>query len=380
MLAGHQTGYSVNPAEAAQGNDFYRDTVFEEADFSAEDFASSAEDGSVYVLFSSEEARCGTGDFDPVSSGAGASESDLSGLETLMSQALEQAKLSALQISEEQTATLFSGLSSQVQTMEEYQEGEGVDWGVQYGLQLGYSIIVMIISIFAVTYIVRAVVEEKASKLVEMLMVSVQPLALLVGKIILPQWYIFSVFLYCFLPESEFPGWSAVSLWMFPQSLKQWPRQDLPWLFCGLSPATLVIVLVSLLLGYLTFSILAGLSGTGCSTMEDVQGASTLSTMLIFVGYFAAVIAGSIGGDVLNLFVSLCPVISVFCAPVQYVLGNIGFGILLLSWLLQAAVIVLLAVFSARVYRALLMYRGSRPNFRQMFAMAKEQSSGKEQK
>ena len=51
-----QTGYSVNPAETAQENDFYRGTVFEEADFSAEDFASSAEDGSVYVLFSREEA------------------------------------------------------------------------------------------------------------------------------------------------------------------------------------------------------------------------------------------------------------------------------------------------------------------------------------
>ena len=38
-----QTGYSVNPAEAAQENDFYRGTVFEEADFSAEEFASSAE-------------------------------------------------------------------------------------------------------------------------------------------------------------------------------------------------------------------------------------------------------------------------------------------------------------------------------------------------
>lgn len=104
-----------------------------------------------------------------------------------------------------------------------------------------------------------------------------------------------------------------------------------------------------------------------------------MSTILIFVGYFVAVLAGSIGGDGLNIFASLCPVISAFCAPVQYVLGNIGIGILLLSWLIQAAVIALLAVFSARVYRALLMYRGSRPTFRQMFAMAKEQSSGKEQ-
>lgn len=374
-----QTGYSVNPAETAQENDFYRDTVFEEADFSAEDFASSAEDGSVYVLFSSEEAASGTVISIQCLPEQEPSESDLSSLETLMSQALEQAKLSALQISEEQTATLFSGLSSQVQTMDEYQEGKGVDWSVQYGLQLGYSIVVMIISIFAVTYIVRAVVEEKASKLVEMLMVSVQPLALLVGKILAAMVYIFGFFVLLlagigisWVVSSQFMDVSAISETMAASGFSM----DL----LQLSPATLVIVLVSLLLGYLTFSILAGLSGTGCSTMEDVQGASTLSTMLIFVGYFAAVIAGSIGGDVLNLFVSLCPVISVFCAPVQYVLGNIGFGILLLSWLLQAAVIVLLAVFSARVYRALLMYRGSRPNFRQMFAMAKEQSSGKEQK
>lgn len=146
----------------------------------------------------------------------------------------------------------------------------------------------------------RAVVEEKASKLVEMLMVSVQPLALLVGKILAAMVYIFGFFVLLlagigisWVVSSQFMDVSAISETMAASGFSM----DL----LQLSPATLVIVLLSLLLGYLTFSILAGLSGTGCSTMEDVQGASTLSTMLIFVGYFAAVIAGSIGGDVLNL-------------------------------------------------------------------------------
>ena len=373
-----QTGYSVNLEEAAEEDDYFRNTAFEEAAFSIDDFESSGEEDSVYVLFSENEATGGTIISVRCLPEQEPSDSDLSGLQTLASQAVEQAKLSALQITEDQRATLLAGVTGQVQTAEEYRDGESVNWDVQYGLQLGYSIVVMMVSIFAVTYIVRAVVEEKASKLVEMLMVSVQPLALLVGKILAAMAYIFG-FLLLFLAgigiswlvSSRFMDVSAISDMMAASGFSM--------NLLNLSPATVLIVLISMLLGYLTFAILAGLSGTGCSSMDDVQGASTLSTILIFVGYFVAVLAGSIGGDGLNIFASLCPVISAFCAPVQYVLGNIGIGILLLSWLIQAAVIALLAVFSARVYRALLMYRGSRPTFRQMFAMAKEQSSGKEQ-
>ena len=373
-----QTGYSVNLAEAAEEDGYFRNTAFEEAEFSIDDFESSGEEDSVYVLFSENEATGGTMISVRCLPEQEPSDSDLSGLQTLASQAVEQAKLSALQITEAQRATLLAGVTGQVQTAEEYRDGESVNWDVQYGLQLGYSIVVMMVSIFAVTYIVRAVVEEKASKLVEMLMVSVQPLALLVGKILAAMAYIFGYILLflagigiSWLVSSRFMDVSAISDMMAASGFSM--------NLLNLSPATVLIVLISMLLGYLTFAILAGLSGTGCSSMDDVQGASTLSTILIFVGYFVAVLAGSIGGDGLNLFASLCPVISAFCAPVQYVLGNIGIGILLLSWLIQAAVIVLLAVFSARVYRALLMYRGSRPTFRQMFAMAKEQSSGKEQ-
>ncbi len=47
-----------------------------------------------------------------------------------------------------------------------------------------YDIIVMVLVLFSSSYIVRSVIEEKASRLVEMLMVSVKPLALLVGKIL----------------------------------------------------------------------------------------------------------------------------------------------------------------------------------------------------
>ena len=50
--------------------------------------------------------------------------------------------------------------------------------------------------------------------------------------------------------------------------------------------ATIIAFIVSLLLGYLTFSLIAGLTGSGCSSMEDAEkfvalGASRLGTSRI---------------------------------------------------------------------------------------------------
>ena len=51
-------------------------------------------------------------------------------------------------------------------------------------MQYAYSIIVMIVCIFSCTYIVRAIIEEKSSKLVETLMVSIRSEAMIMGKIL----------------------------------------------------------------------------------------------------------------------------------------------------------------------------------------------------
>ena len=125
--------------------------------------------------------------------------------------------------------------------------------------------------------------------------------------------------------------------------------------------------------------MVAGLSGAGCSSTEDIGGASTAATLLILAGYMVSIMIGSLGGsDQVLLFSCLCPILSIFCAPVQYMLGGIGLPVLLLSWVIQAAVVAALAVLCARVYSALLIYRGSRLTFGKILAMAKTTDSGKE--
>ena len=127
------------------------------------------------------------------------------------------------------------------------------------------------------------------------------------------------------------------------------------------SPVLVVILIVSFLLGYLQVSLLSGLIGTGCSSTEDVEPANMTMVLLVMAGYMIAVLtAGSGSNPVLAAVISLCPVTSMFCAPVRYIIGDIGFGMLAFSWAIQLAVILFLAFVCARIYRALMMYRGNR--------------------
>ena len=63
------------------------------------------------------------------------------------------------------------------------EEDEGFDQG-SYMVQLGLSVLLMMVSILSVSFVIRAVVEEKQSKLVDLLLVSVEPGALLLGKVL----------------------------------------------------------------------------------------------------------------------------------------------------------------------------------------------------
>lgn len=372
----NETAYDIDPAAEAEQNPYYDTEMFSKSVSSEEEFLDK-EENSVWARFA-EDPQTGGVRIEIFSlPEESPSDADLTDLETLLTRAADRARLEAAGLSDDQQELMLGGISSNIQSASDYQKKEEADWDVQYGIQLGYSILVMIVSIFAVTYIIRTVVEEKASKLVEMLVVSVQPLALIVGKILAAMTYIFGFLLV--MAAGAAVSWTVTGKFLDTTALTaSMQASGFSLELLKLGPVTIVVIVISLFLGFLTFSIVAGLSGAGCSAMEDIQGASMLSTILIFIGYFAGIMLTSAGGSTFALFSSLCPIVSAFSAPVHYVLGNISFGILLVSWAIQAVVIAFLAVFSARVYRALLMYRGSRPTFLQIFAMAKEQPSGKE--
>lgn len=262
-----------------------------------------------------------------------------------------------------------------VMSLDEFMNKDDIGFESRYAVQYAYSIIVMMVCLFAVTYIVRAILEEKSSKLVETLLVSIKSEDMILGKILAVITFIFSAFAaivvsfaFSYFVTGIFRDTSFVSA-----KLKSY----------GLTPELLnltfdvvIVVVISALLACITMSLIAALSGASCSNMEDMESANMTSTMIILVCYMATVIASSFGSSP-AMFMSLCPFVSAFAVPAYYITRDIGFVTVIVSWLIQAACIGLIYKMSGKLYDSLIMYKGSRLKAGKIIKMALNRKEGK---
>lgn len=368
--------YSLTGADlknAADENPYWSETAFHSMDELNGAAAPGANDVFASILFDAE-----TGMYQlsvTAAEDTALNDEEISSLSSFLAEQFDQARYRTLQISNEQLEFVMASWESGTQSYDSYLEDED-RWDTQYIVQLIYSIVVMMVSVLSVSYIVRTVIEEKASKLIELLMVSVKPLALIVGKILAAMTYVLmtmgGMILGYFLSRAVCGRFMTLA----PLSDMIGGGQfNVSGGLLNFSVMFIIAVVISLLLAFLTFAIIAGLSATGCSSTEDTESATMGVTLLIMAGYIISMAATTSGSGTMAVITSIIPILSVFCAPIHFMMGNIGVGILILSWVLQAVVVILLAVFCAKVYTSLLMHRGNRVKLKDMLSMAKTSSA-----
>lgn len=333
--------------------DFSGDAYWADTDFSADAGEPDAvvtvtgdETGYQVAVVGSESAHAG----------------ELSQLAETARQAVRDACLQAAGLSSRQLEALTAS------TGEEDSHEDG------FWVQYGYSILAMILCLMSASYVIRAVVEEKDSRLVELLLVSVKPMALLAGKILAVMAFTFGWLLAMLAGLGVSCGLTAglmgpgVLQKQMSGLLAAVPRvQEDLWQAAGV----LLVLLVSLGLGYLTMSLIGGVAGACCSGMEEAGEATGPVMLLTMAGYLASCVVGAVPSGPVAVFSTLCPVVSIFCAPVQFAGGNVSFWLVLASWAIQAAVIWGLLTLASRVYAGLIVHRGSRVKLRELMSMAK---------
>lgn len=333
-------------------------------DFSGEaywadtDFSADAGEPDAVVTITGDE----TGYQVAVVGSESADAGELSQLAETARQAVRDACLRAAGLSPRQLEALTAS------TGEEDSHEDG------FWVQYGYSILAMMVCLMSASYVIRAVVEEKDSRLVELLLVSVKPMALLAGKILAVMAFTFGWLLAMLAGFGVSCGLTAAL--MGPDVL----HRQLSGVLAVLPQAApdvwylvslLAVLLVSLALGYLTMSIIGGVAGACCSGMEEAGEATGPVMLLTMAGYLASCVVGAVPSGPVAVFFTLCPVVSIFCAPVQFAGGNVSFWLVLLSWAIQAAVIWGLLTLASRVYAGLIVHRGSRVKLRELMSMAK---------
>ena len=330
--------------------DFSGDAYWADTDFSAD----AGEPDAVVTITGDE-----TGYQVAVNGSETADAGELSQLAETARQAVRDACLRAAGLSSRQLEALTAS------TGEEDSHEEG------FWVQYGYSILAMILCLMSASYVIRAVVEEKDSRLVELLLVSVKPMALLAGKILA---FTFGWLLAMLAGFGVSCGLTAglmgsgVLQKQLSGLLAAVPRvQEDLWQAAGV----LLVLLVSLGLGYLTMSLIGGVAVACCSGMEEAGEATGPVMLLTMAGYLASFVVGAVPSGPVAVFSTLCPVVSIFCAPVQFAGGNVSFWLVLASWAIQAAVIWGLLTLASRVYAGLIVHRGSRVKLRELMSMAK---------
>ena len=298
---------------------------------------------------------------------------DAETLNHLLENALHDSLMASLSITKDQEAIVNSGVTSRVARIADYRAGaEESNTDTHVFVNMFYCYFIMILCGISIGYVFQQCMEEKVSKLVESLLVSVSPTALLTGKLLAVMLFVFSGlavvglgFFVSFQLIKPFGGFGFAAPTV--ENILHFSFADLHFTL-----PTILLFVVCILIAFAMCAGLSGISGSCCSKTEDTQQASLVSMTFLLTGYLAGAFAPMFESDAVNIFCSLFPVTSVFTALPNYACGKIGLPLLLLALVIQALTVLFLMRTAGRVYKMMLLYRGGVPKPAQIIRMLKE--------
>ena len=203
------------------------------------------------------------------------------------------------------------------------------------------------------TWTLMGVMEEKASRVVEVLLATVRPVQLLAGKV-------FGIGVVALL--------QAVALVAFALVLGKLVGSNLVH---GAAPLVVVATLIWMVLGYAFYSWVYAAAGSLAERQDQVQSlALPLSAPLIF-GYIVSLLGVSSGSaSLLVKVLAYLPPTAPFAMPTLVGFGEATWWQFLLSVMVTLACTVLVAMVAARVYRTAVLRTGGRVRLRELVPAA----------
>ena len=289
--------------------------------------------------------------------------------------AYTKAKIKLLGLTEEQMTffeTSVVASSSIVDTenavvLEDTSITEGEYWFI-YGMMF----VVLMVCIMASSQVASSIVQEKSSKVIEYLLTSIRPLAVIVGKVfamlvvVMVQLVALVLAGYASTKLGEVlsgKGNNAILQFMTPEMLE------------SLNFGNIVLGLVVAGAGMVLYATLAGLCGATASRMEEASESLSLLTIISLVGFYIGFGAASTlmasGENAFVTFALIFPVSSAFLLPAALLVGKADLWVALVAIAVLILSIILIFKFVAKVYEGLILHNGARLKFKDVLAMAK---------
>lgn len=230
----------------------------------------------------------------------------------------------------------------------------------------------MIFGVFLYTMLIlygqiisKSVSTEKTSKLMETLLTSIHPYALISGKILgIASSAILQFFIWIVSLLVGLYGGNAIAQSIYPEyqnsvvAIVNFLKDNIG--AAALSLPSVILAMIFLLIGFLFYCVIAGLAGCLVSKPEEVASTQAIFQLPIIISWLISYIAPLYKKESIVAIARYVPFTSPFSVPVDLITGNIGFAQGVISLVVLCAFSLIVVMLSARIYKGMVLYTGQK--------------------
>ncbi len=269
-------------------------------------------------------------------------------LRDALNEAVRSERLAGANISETQLKELSKNVDFDAKSLDEKGDEKDTD-----GVFIASFIIGLMIYITLAIYgqmILAAVVEEKETRIAEILFSSAKPFELMMGK----------------LTGVGLAGLTQLGIWIISAlvlvgfGLAQMSAAGMDISIPNISPLMVLLFFIYFLLGFFIYASIFALIGSMVTTMQEGGQFSFPPIMLLFVGFYFSFAVIRDPNSSLSFWVSIAPFFAPITMPVRILAETPPYWQIALSIFINAATIAGLVWLASRVYRVGMLMYGKR--------------------
>ncbi len=232
------------------------------------------------------------------------------------------------------------------------------------------SILIVIVLFFAVYFygygVSMSVASEKTSRVMELLVTSVKPSRIILGKTA-------GMGLLGLLQLSILliVGIATYSL-VFPDNFT---IEGMALDFSGFTPFSIAMIIVYFILGYTLYALMNAVVGATVSKAEDIQSAMMPMSFIAIIAFYFSYGTFAIPDSAMARAASLIPFTSPFSVPSRLISTEVPIWEIAVSLLILAGTIALVGTISIKLYSFAVLHYGDRLKIGRLFEMSKSEKT-----
>lgn len=305
------------------------------------------------------------------------------GVASDLSKIVKKEKIKTLGISEVELKNLDKSFDLNTQNVVDNNKGDsGLDFGVKSGLSMVLMYAVFMFIIIYGVRVMRSVLEEKNNRVVEIIISSVKPFELMMGKILgvtfvaLTQfivWITMSVIGAIFLNtgfaalQNQIPGGGEQSAEMAQKFDIKQTATEISHILLDLNfPLIIFVFVIFFLLGYIFYSSMYAAIGSAVDNETETQQFTLFAIIPLMLGMYGSFTIMNNPEGPLGFWLSIIP----FTSPVAMI-ARIPFGVpawqIALSIFLLIVSTLLMIFIAAKIYRVGILMYGNKASAKEIW-------------